>query len=355
MSFFCLNAPSSVRVLDKKWMKCIIIHVKCIIIDYMHNRKGMTSMKKVFIDGAAGTTGLKIHERLAGREELQLIKLSEEKRKDPDAIREALNASDIAFLCLPDSAAMEAADMVENPDTVVLDTSTAHRTAKGWVYGMPELCTGQREAIRTGKRIAVPGCHASGFIALVRPLMEGGFLSENAALTCFSLTGYTGGGKRMIAQYEAEDRDPLLKAPRQYGLSQAHKHLPEMTAMTGLAVTPIFCPIVADFDQGMEVTVPLFAHDLKKDADPETLKEMYRAYYTTGVIRCLDEDEDGFCSASAFRGLDSMSITVRGNKDRILLIARYDNLGKGASGAAIQCMNLVLGAEETTGLVTRND
>ncbi len=240
--------------------------------------------------------------------------------------------------------------MVENPSTVVLDTSTAHRTAKDWVYGMPELSSRQREAIRTGRRIAVPGCHASGFIALVHPLVEAGLIDRQTALTCFSLTGYTGGGKKMIGQYEDGNRDPLLDAPRQYGLTQNHKHLPEMMAVTGLDTAPIFCPIVADFDRGMEVTVPLFAKDLMKGAHADTVREVYRQAYATGLIRFADDEEEGFLSAAAFRGFDSMTVTVKGNEERMLLIARFDNLGKGASGAAIQCMNLVLGCEETKGL-----
>ena len=305
-------------------------------------------MIQVFIDGSAGTTGLRIADRLRARPELTLLTLPEEHRKDPAARRELLLAADVAFLCLPDDAAREALALAGDADTAIIDTSTAHRTAPGWVYGFPEL-TGRREALRGSRRIANPGCHASGFIALVAPLVEHGLLSPEAALTCFSLTGYSGGGKKMIAQYEAGG-DPLLTAPRQYGLGQRHKHLPEMTAQCGLAVDPIFCPIVADYYAGMEVTVPVFAKDL--NGTPEDVKALYRGYYGEGLVRFTEEaDEAGFLSAGAFAGRDDMELSVQGNEDRLLLTARFDNLGKGASGAAIQNMNLVLGLEETAGLV----
>ncbi len=304
----------------------------------------------VFINGAAGTTGLNILSRLSGREDLRLILLPDDKRKDPAAVKEAMEQSDITFLCLPDEASRQAVSMLENPDTVVVDTSTAHRTAPGWVYGFPEL-TGKREQIRRAKRIANPGCHASGFIALVAPLRERGLIAPDAELTCFSLTGYTGGGKKMIAEYEGEGRDPLLDAPRQYGLSQAHKHLPEMKALCALEKAPVFCPIVASFPRGMEVTVPLFAGQVK--AGREELKALYRSYYSCGMVQYDDgaERENGFLSAGALAGSDEMKISVQGNDERILLVARFDNLGKGASGAAIQNMNISLGIDESTSLV----
>lgn len=305
-------------------------------------------MKHVFIDGSAGTTGLRIHERLADRKDLSLIILPDELRKDENARREALNAADIAFLCLPDAAAREAVALTTDPNTVIIDTSTAHRTAEGWTYGFPEI-GGRRDQIATSTRIANPGCHASGFVSLIAPLVENGLLSKSAALSCFSLTGYTGGGKKMIAEYEAEGRDPLLDAPRQYGLTQTHKHLPEMAAICGLDNAPLFCPIVADFPCGMEVTVPLFAHQLKGTA--EDVKAVYRSYYATGLVRYMeDASEGGFLSAAAMAGRDDLQVTVTGNADRILLVARFDNLGKGASGAAIQNMNIVLGVDEATGL-----
>ena len=305
-------------------------------------------MTKVFIDGSAGTTGLRIRERLSARSDLTLLTLPEELRKDIHARQDAINSADIAFLCLPDAAAIEAVSLVENGHTAIIDTSTAHRTAPGWVYGFPEL-PGKKEAIAASKRIANPGCHASGFIALVAPLMLAGLLAPDTALTCFSLTGYSGGGKKMIAEYEAPDRSPLLSAPRQYGLSQQHKHLPEMAAVCGLTVSPVFCPIVADFYSGMEVTVPVFGKDLKGGiAD---VAAVYQSLYCGPIVH-FDEDaaEGGFLSAAAFSGRDDMQITVSGNADRILLTARFDNLGKGASGAAIQNMNLLLGAGETAGL-----
>ncbi|MBE6558625.1 MAG: N-acetyl-gamma-glutamyl-phosphate reductase [Ruminococcaceae bacterium] len=305
-------------------------------------------MKKVFIDGSAGTTGLRIHERLADRADLSLIILPDELRKDENARREALNAADIAFLCLPDAAAREAVALTTDPHTVIIDTSTAHRTADGWTYGFPEI-GGRRDQIARSTRIANPGCHASGFVSLIAPLVESGLLCKSAALSCFSLTGYTGGGKKMIAEYEAEGRDPLLDAPRQYGLTQIHKHLPEMAAVCGLDNAPLFCPIVADFPCGMEITVPLFASQLKGTV--EDVKALYRSYYVTGLVRYVeDASEGGFLSAAAMAGRDDLQVTVAGNADRILLIARFDNLGKGASGAAIQNMNIVLGVDEAMGL-----
>ncbi len=304
-------------------------------------------MTKVFIDGSAGTTGLRIADRLAQRSDLTLITLPEERRKDAAARKEALNAADIAFLCLPDAAAREAVALTDNPHTTIIDTSTAHRTADGWTYGFPELVG--NEAIVASHRIANPGCHASGFVALVAPLVRTGLLAADTALSCFSLTGYSGGGKGMIAAYEAADRDPLLGAPRQYGLSQQHKHLPEMAAVCGLTVDPLFCPIVGDFYSGMEVTVPLFGNQLKGTV--EDVVAAYKATYTGPLVH-FDEtaDEGGFLSAGAFSGRDDMQISVAGNADRVLLTARFDNLGKGASGAAIQNMNIHLGVDETTGL-----
>ena len=307
-------------------------------------------MKKVFIDGSAGTTGLRIYDRLQDREDIELLVLPEEKRKDTQARKEMLNQADIAFLCLPDAAAAEAVSLVENENTVIIDTSTAHRTMEGWVYGMPEI-SGQKEKILSAKRIANPGCHASGFVALVNPLVEKGLIKRDVQLSCVSLTGYSGGGKQMIAQYEGADRDPLLSAPRMYGLSQQHKHLKEMAKLCGLEKAPVFCPIVGDFYSGMEVTVTLFKSDVQGTA--EDIKNAYRSHYRGGLISFSEQgDENGFLSAAALSGRDDMEITVHGNEDRILLTARFDNLGKGASGAAVQNMNIVLGADEKAGLVT---
>ena len=305
-------------------------------------------MHKIFIDGSAGTTGLRIRERLSQRQDLELMILPDELRKDPSARAEMLNKSDISFLCLPDQAAIEAVSLIENPDTVVIDTSTAHRTADGWTYGMPEL-TGLREQLKTATRIANPGCHASGFIALVRPLVELGIIQKDIALSCFSLTGYSGGGKKMIAEYEAQDRDPLFDAPRIYALGQSHKHLPEMKRVCGLDKDPVFSPIVADYYSGMEVSVPVTRDILS--ASLKDIQTAYRDYYKSGLIRYDDSTEGGLISASAFSGRDDMAVAAYGNDDRITLIARFDNLGKGASGAAIQNMNIRLGLDEAEGLI----
>ena len=305
-------------------------------------------MTKIFIDGSHGTTGLRIANRLSQRKDISVISLSDEVRKDPAARADAINSADVVFLCLPAPAAMEAVAMTENPNTKIIDTSTAHRVNPDWVYGMPEL-KGQLEAIQNSTRIANPGCHASGFIALVAPLVQEGMIDPNTALSCFSLTGYSGGGKKMIAEYEDPNRSPLLKAPRQYALTQQHKHLKEMQKLCGLGTAPIFCPIVADFYSGMEVTVPVFAHELK--GTMAQLKDLYKTYYQGGLIHYTDEsDPDGMLSANAWADRDDMSITVQGNEERMILTARFDNLGKGASGAAIQNMNILLGFDQATGL-----
>lgn len=333
-------------------------------------------MKKVFIDGEAGTTGLRIRERLAQRADLEFIHLDEALRKDVAARTEALNAADLAFLCLPDAAAKEAVSLVQNPETVIIDTSTAHRVHDAWVYGFPEL-TGLRDQIRQAKRIANPGCHASGFIALVAPLVEAQLLPEDALLSCTSLTGYSGGGKAMIAQYEAclgEEQaevgkaegvqreaankleaeavaqSALLQAPRLYGLTQTHKHLPEMQKYCNLKQAPAFCPVVSSYYSGMETVITLFASQV--NGTIEQVKECLAAYYAQAkLVRfCSAPDEQGFLSAAAYAGRDSMQLAVFGNAERMVLTARFDNLGKGASGAAIQNMNIVLGLDETTGL-----
>ena len=304
---------------------------------------------KIFIDGSAGTTGLRIHDRLPARADLELIRLDPARRKDPAARREALNSADVVFLCLPDAAAREAVEMVENPLTRILDTSSAHRTAPGWAYGFPELSKEHRAAVREGRRIAVPGCHASGYLALVCPLVDAGLLAPSAALSCTSLTGYSGGGKKMIAEYESEDKSPLLFAPRQYGLTQQHKHLKEMKGITGIENAPIFCPVVDDFYSGMQVTVPLFAEQIS--CSSSEIADIYRAKYQGPVVTFCDKsDNDGFLCAGALSGTDSMKISVYGNDERILLTAVYDNLGKGASGAALENLNLVMGKDKAFGL-----
>ena len=328
-------------------------------------------MKRVFIDGSAGTTGIQIFERLALRDDIELNILPNEVRKDPQERKAALNDCDIAFFCLPDAASIEAAGWCENPSTVIIDTSTAHRCDPGWTYGFPEITvdddgSGQpvklREKLRASKRIANPGCHASGFIALTAPLVKAGLLPKETKLTCFSLTGYSGGGRKMIEEYEGAvsaaegymggPAEPWA-SPRQYGLSQQHKHLPEMKMYAGLGFDPVFCPVVADFRQGMEVTVPLFADQLNVNGAGalEQIRQVYAAYYEGPVVRFNPQaDESGFYAAGAMAGTDAMEITVFGNEERILLACRFDNLGKGACGAAIQNMNLVLGLDETTGL-----
>ena len=350
-------------------------------------------MKSVFIDGSAGTTGLRIRERLATRADLRVVVLADDVRKDPEARRAALNDADVAFLCLPDAAAVEAAAMVENPKTVVIDTSTAHRTADGWEYGFPELA-GRRERIARATRIANPGCHASGFIALVEPLVRAGVLPRSARLAAFSLTGYSGGGKKMIGAYEeiielsnnriiecGKNREAIecekngqkvetstdnstirqfdysiIWGGRQYALTQTHKHLPEMAKVCGLEKAPIFSPIVVPHYSGMEVTVQVAADqfaNLPTGGVLAALKQIYKDYYATGLVCFVDDPaaaEGGFLSSAALSGRDSMEVSVYGNEERVLLVSRFDNLGKGASGAAIQNMNVALGLPEEKGL-----
>lgn len=306
----------------------------------------------MFIDGSAGTTGLRIFERIGARSDIELLSLSDEDRKNHTRRKEALNSCDIAFLCLPDAAATEAVAMIENPDVTVIDTSTAHRTLPGWAYGFPELSQEFVGNIRKLRRIAVPGCHAGGFVALVYPLIKAGIIREDAELVCHSLTGYSGGGKKMIAEYEAENKDFLLAAPRQYGIGQNHKHLKEMKEITGLNKYPIFCPIVADFYSGMEMTVTLFGDSLAPGYTVEDIRRVYASSYNNKIVSyCGELGDGGFVSAHELAGKDSMKIGVLGNDERILLVAVYDNLGKGASGAAIECMNMVIGADCTAGLV----
>ena len=311
-------------------------------------------MKKVFIDGSAGTTGLRIFDRLHGRTDIQLLTLPESERKLESSRKRLLNEADVVFLCLPDDAACEAASWVENPDTVVLDTSTAHRTAPGWCYGFPELSPVQEARLRQAKRIAVPGCHASGFIALVYPLISAGLLAPDVLLSCYSLTGYSGGGKKMIADYESPDRPAhsKLDAPKSYGLSLAHKHLPEMQKISGLANPPAFVPVVCDYYSGMQVLVPFQPVWGGAEKVAAGLAEYYRDAATIKV-HALNEPlpENGLYS-NAMAGTDRMELysTVNAAGDQMMLVSLFDNLGKGSSGAAVQCMNLMLGFEETKGL-----
>ena len=306
---------------------------------------------KIFIDGKEGTTGLRIFERLRGREDVEVFSLPDELRKDTAARKEALNNCDIAFLCLPDAASIEAVSLIDNPEVKVIDASTAHRTLPDWAYGFPELSAQHLEKIKNSKRVAVPGCHASGFVALVYPLVSAGILPADALITCQSITGYSGGGKKMIAEYENGCRTPNFDSPRQYALTQQHKHLKEMKAITGLEKAPVFCPIVSDYYSGMAVTVPLFAENLAEGKTVNDIIEVYKNTYTTDFVKYTeDTGSDAMLCANALRCKDNMEIFVQGNEERILLIARFDNLGKGASGAAVECMNIMLGLDPRTGL-----
>ncbi len=307
-------------------------------------------MIKVFIDGSAGTTGLRIRGMLEKRADVSLITLSEEARKDTAARKDALNAADVAFLCLPDDAAREAVSLVENSDTIVIDASTAHRTSPAWAYGFPELSAQHRAAIAHGKRIANPGCYASGFIALVYPLIAAGIVSPDYPFVCHAVSGYSGAGKKGIAEYEAADRPACYDTPRLYALGQQHKHLPEMKAVCGLTRTPVFNPYVCDYYCGMTVNVPLFADLLVKRMTAEQLEEVYRAHYAGQRFVKVGKEPSGYVSANTLNGTNDLEILVNGNEERILLTARLDNLGKGASGAAIQNMNIALGLDEGVSL-----
>lgn len=316
----------------------------------------MTPVKpKVYIDGKEGTTGLQIYDRLAARDDIELLLIDEDKRKDTEERKKLINAADIVFLCLPDAAAIEAVALAENPDTRIIDASTAHRTAPGWVYGFPELKPGQRQAIAKAKRVANPGCHATGFISVVAPLVELGLLPKDADLSCFSLTGYSGGGKKMIAQYESPDRDIALSAPCPYGLGQGHKHLPEMQAICGLEKKPVFVPIVDDYYKGMATTVPLHRSQLRAVPSLHALWRAYADYYAgQKLVRVAPdpaEEPTAKLYANAKAGQNDLTIVVAGSDEAFTVTALFDNLGKGASGAAVQNMNIMLGLEEPTGLL----
>lgn len=307
-------------------------------------------MFQVFIDGSAGTTGLRIREMLEKRQDVSLITLPESLRKDVSARKDALNSADVAFLCLPDDAAREAAALVENKDTVVIDASTAHRTHPDWAYGFPELSAQHRARIRSGKRIANPGCYASGFIALVYPLIRAGVVAPDYPFVCHAVSGYSGAGKKGIAEYEAADRSAGHDTPRLYALSLMHKHLPEMKEVCGLARTPVFNPYVCDYYCGMTVSVPLFVDLMQMPLGAEQLEELYRAHYAGQRFVWVGKEPSGYVSANTLNGTNGLEILVNGNTERILLTARLDNLGKGASGAAIQNMNLALGLDEGVSL-----
>lgn len=303
-------------------------------------------MTKVFIDGSAGTTGLRIYERLAQRRDLQLLTLPEPLRKEPSARKEMLNQVDVAFLCLPDKAAVEAVSMIENPNTAVIDTSTAHRTQSGWDYGFPELSAEHRVAIQASKRVANPGCHASGFIAGVYPLVHHGMVPADFPLTAYSLTGYSGGGKSLIAEYEDPNRDPRHDSHRIYATALHHKHLPEMQKVCGLTTKPLFSPILGDFYAGMATSVLLPGLDAEKVW--QCLADHY-ARERIVTVAPLGGDED-LVYAGTYAGKDTMRIQVTGDSEQTMVTTVFDNLGKGASGAAIQNLNILLGLEETTGL-----
>lgn len=303
-------------------------------------------MVKVFIDGSEGTTGLRIHDRLASRDDIELLTIDESLRKDENEKRRMYSAADFVFLCLPDEAARRAVDLAEGCGARIIDTSTAHRVEKGFSYGFCELSKQHRQAIVTGDRVAVPGCHASGFIAIVYPLVASGMVDAGAQLSCFSITGYSGGGKKMIAQYEAADRPGEFNSPRIYGLTQQHKHLKEMQSICGINTPPVFSPIVCDFYSGMAVTVPFTGLCV------EDVKRLYEKWYGLQKLISVENLADGeMIAASTMSGKDSMKILVYGNDQRLTVTALFDNLGKGASGAAVQCLNLMMGTDETKGLI----
>ena len=315
----------------------------------------MSSKTKIFIDGSEGTTGLRIHERFGQRDDIELIPISAELRKDVEERKRLINQSDITFLCLPDAAARESVSLVENENVRIIDTSTAHRTEDGWAYGFPELSSVHRNKIKEGKRIAVPGCHATGFISLAYPIVSQEILPSDYPVAAFSLTGYSGGGKKMIAEYESDERPVELDAPREYALTQKHKHLKEMKKITGLSREPLFSPIVADYYSGMVVSLPLYTDYLKKETSPEKLAKFFAEYYAgEQFIKVMpygaEEELKGMMAGNGCSGWDGLKIFVTGNEERVVLHAQFDNLGKGASGAAIQCLNIMLGCEENKGL-----
>lgn len=314
-------------------------------------------LTKIFIDGKEGTTGLKIFERFKDRADLEIIQIDEEKRKDPEERKKLINSSDFTFLCLPDAAAAEAVSLAENPNVRIIDASTAHRTNTDWAYGFPELSAAHREKIKNSNRVAVPGCYAGGFISLVYPLVSNNFISPDYPVTCYAVSGYSGAGKKAIAVYEGKDKPYGHNSPRQYALTQQHKHLPEMQKICGLSEKPIFIPLVCDYYSGMVVTVPLFPKLMEKRYTPDEIVTMLKDHYKNQpMIKVYDfmgEEvlPDGFLPANTLSGKNHLEIFVYGNEDRIVLSSRLDNLGKGASGAAVQCLNIMMGIDETTGLL----
>lgn len=308
-------------------------------------------MTKVFIDGQAGTTGLQLKSKLINHPYIELIEIEESKRKDTDERKKLMNESDVVFLCLPDAAAVEAVKLVTNEKTVVIDASTAHRTTEGWTYGFPELSQKHFEDIRNSKRIANPGCHATGFISLVYPLVSEGIISSDYPVTCYSITGYSGGGNKMIADYESPEREEELGSPRQYALSQSHKHLPEMKAVTGLEDYPVFSPIVSDYYCGMAVSVPLYTKMFKNKMTADELYDFYKDFYEDSTfISVFRDKEKNMLSPIGLEGTNKMEIYICGNDDRVTVTSVFDNLGKGASSAAIENMNIAMGFPIETAL-----
>lgn len=313
------------------------------------------SKVKVFIDGSEGTTGLRINERFKERDDIEILQIDPVLRKDPAERKRLINSSDYTFLCLPDAAAIEAVSLVENKETVVIDASTAHRTNPEWAYGLPELSKEFYDKIRSSKRIAVPGCYASGFVMMAYPLIKEGILPSDYPFTIPALSGYSGAGKKAIALYESEDKSRDLFAPRQYALTQKHKHLKEMKEITHLAAEPIFIPVVDDYYCGMIVNLPIHTNLMKKKLSPEQLRDFYAEYYKHQVfIRTREfgkeSDYNGFLAANELAGKDYANILVTGNEERIVVSSMFDNLGKGASGAAIECLNISMGIDPATGL-----
>lgn len=309
-------------------------------------------MKKIFIDGQEGTTGLKIYKRFESRNDIELLTIDSDKRKDTNERARLINESDITFLCLPDVASIEAVSLVENDSVKIIDTSTAHRTLPDWAYGFAELSEEHRNKIATSNRIAVPGCYASGFNSIVYPLIKSGFIGSDFDISCFAMSGYTGAGKKGIAQYEDEGRDTELDSPRIYALSQEHKHLKEMKAISGLSKEPLFSPIICDYPQGMVVSIPLYTSAMSKKYSKQDIYEMFSEHYGNSDIVKVRElgYTEGMIASNTFANRDDMEIEINGNDDRIIITSRFDNLGKGASGAAIQCMNIAMGIDEKTGL-----
>lgn len=312
---------------------------------------------KIYIDGQEGTTGLKILERFENRNDVEILRISEEKRKDSAERAKFINMSDYTFLCLPDAASREAVSFVDNDHVRIIDASTAHRTNLAWAYGFPELSDEHREKIKTSNRVAVPGCYASGFASIVYPLVNNGIIPADFPVFAYATSGYSGAGKKAIAVYESDEKPYEYNSPRQYALSQEHKHLPEMQAVSGLKYKPMFNPIICDYYSGMVVSVPIQSRQLDKNITAERIHEMYSKHYENAKLvevmplMSAEEQKAFFLASNTLSGLNKMQVFVFGNDEQILLCSRLDNLGKGASGAAVQCLNIMMGIDETTGLI----